>query len=58
MESIFWKDGFNGKAQGGLFFRNTIGKDIEKMQTKIDGNIVGIKIDTNDLTIEFITEKV
>tara|TARA_R110000824_G_C14853786_1_gene640405 strand:- start:82 stop:258 length:177 start_codon:yes stop_codon:yes gene_type:complete len=58
MESIFWKDGFNGDAKGGLFFRNTIGKDIKEMQSKINGNIVGIKIDTNDLTIEFITEKV
>jgi len=57
MEIEFWKDDFEGEAQGGLFFRNSLGKDIAEMQAKISGDIVGIKFDTDSMTLEFITTK-
>ena len=57
MEITFWKDDFEGQAKGGLFFRNSLGEDIAEMQAKITGDIVGIKVDTDSKTLEFITTK-
>jgi len=58
MEDVFWKDGFeDGVAHGGLFVRNSLGKDIAKMQAKISGDIVGIKVDTESWTLEFIVSE-
>ena len=57
MEITFWKDDFEGQAKGGLFFRSNFGKDIAEMQAKIKGDIVGIKVDTDSWTLEFITTK-
>ena len=59
MESVFWKDGFeDGKAHGGLFLRNNLGKEIARLEEASDHkiNIVGIKIDTESWTLEFAVE--
>ena len=49
---IFWKDGFNGKAKGGLHFRSF---ELNKFMTRVesdDEEIVGIRFEGNNC--EFI----
>ena len=56
MESIFWKDGFNGNAEGGIMFRAF---DLVKFVKKVESNdmeVVGIKFDDSN-NIELITHK-
>ena len=56
-EKVFWKDGFEGEAQGGLHFRsfdlNKFIKGIE--ESNIGSEVVGIKFEDNNL--ELITKK-
>ena len=54
-KEIFWKDGFEGKAKGGLMFRSF---DLNKFIKKVEENdeVVGIKFDGNNL--ELITRDV
>jgi len=54
-EQVFWKDGFDGEAKGGLHFRsfdlNQFIKKVEKDGTEV----VGIKFEDNNL--ELIVKK-
>jgi len=48
---VFWKEGFEDNAQGGIFFRSfDLNKFIRKVEE--DGNeVVGIKFDENNLEL-------
>tara|TARA_R100000935_G_scaffold15347_1_gene30601 strand:- start:797 stop:976 length:180 start_codon:yes stop_codon:yes gene_type:complete len=56
-KEVFWKDGFDGEAEGGLIFRSfDLNKFIKKVESSEDGKeVVGIKFDGNNL--ELITKK-
>lgn len=49
-EQVFWKDGFEGEAKGGLMFRsfdlNTFIKKVEESD-----EVVGIKFEGNNLEL-------
>ncbi len=51
-EQIFWKDGFEGNAEGGIHFRafdlNKFIKDLEISQKR---EVVGIKFEGNNLEL-------
>lgn len=48
---VFWKEGFEGDAKGGVFFRSfDLNKFIEKVESS-DEEIVGIKFDGNNLEL-------
>ena len=48
---VFWKDGFTGKAKGGVFFRSfDLSKFLEKIEAG-DEEVVGIKFDGNNLEV-------
>ena len=54
-KQVFWKDGFEGKAKGGLMFRSfDLNKFIRKIEEKQE--VVGIKFEDNNL--ELITREV
>jgi len=52
-EQVFWKDGFDGKAKGGIHFRsfdlNKFIKEVEKSETNEE--VVGIKFEGNNLEL-------
>tara|TARA_Y100001972_G_scaffold64978_1_gene79219 strand:+ start:11644 stop:11829 length:186 start_codon:yes stop_codon:yes gene_type:complete len=49
-EQIFWKDGFEGEAKGGLMFRSfDLNKFIKKVEEKDE--VVGIKFEGNNLEL-------
>ena len=50
-KKVFWKDGFDGEAEGGLHFRSFgLSQFITKVE--IDGTeVVGIKFDDNNLEL-------
>jgi hypothetical protein len=54
-EEIFWKDGFEGEANGGIMFRSF---DLNKFIKKVEENqeVVGIKFEKNN--IQLITKKI
>tara|TARA_B100001939_G_C16612154_1_gene475603 strand:- start:84 stop:284 length:201 start_codon:yes stop_codon:yes gene_type:complete len=41
---IYWVDGFNGKAAGGLFIRNSLVETIKQLEAQ-GKKVVGIKYD-------------
>jgi len=48
---VFWKDGFDGKAEGGFFFRSfDLNKFMEGI-TERGGNVVGIQFTGNNCEI-------
>ena len=48
---VFWKEGFEGEAKGGVFFRSfDLNKFIEKVESS-DEEIVGIKFEGNNLEL-------
>ncbi len=48
---VFWKDGFNGRAEGGFFFRSfDLNKFMEGI-TERGGNVVGIQFTGNNCEI-------
>tara|TARA_R110002050_G_scaffold123275_1_gene241985 strand:+ start:378 stop:557 length:180 start_codon:yes stop_codon:yes gene_type:complete len=56
-KEVFWKDGFDGEAEGGLMFRSF---DLNQFIKKVEASekskeVVGIKFDGNNL--ELITKK-
>tara|TARA_R110000824_G_scaffold110418_2_gene258420 strand:- start:19882 stop:20079 length:198 start_codon:yes stop_codon:yes gene_type:complete len=58
---VFWLDGFDGAARGGLHYRSKIALDIEEVEAKFGVKIVaiGVEPDENNAaswTIEFVTE--
>lgn len=55
-DRIFWKDGFNGEAEGGVYFRVfDLNKFIEKVEIEEGKEVVGIQFEGNNL--ELITKK-
>jgi hypothetical protein len=49
MEGIFWKDGFEGNAKGGLMFRAfDLNKFIDKVQEEHGEEVVGIVFDDSN----------
>ena len=49
-QEIFWKDGFEGDAKGGIMFRSfDLNKFIKKVEE--DQEVVGIKFDGNNLEL-------
>ena len=61
-DKIFWLDGFEGKAQGGLMYRSKTAIDIETVEEKFGVKVVAIKLEPDyesgkaSWTIEYITE--
>ena len=59
---MFWLDGFDGAARGGLHYRSKIAIEIDDVETKFGVNVVAIGLETDtesckaSWTIEFITE--
>jgi len=49
-EQVFWKDGFEGEAKGGLMFRSF---DLNKFIKKVEESeeVVGIKFEGNNLEL-------
>ena len=49
-EQVFWKDGFEGEAKGGLMFRSF---DLNKFIKQIEESdeVVGIKFEGNNLEL-------
>ncbi len=48
---VFWKDGFDGRAEGGFFFRSfDLNKFMEGI-TERGGNVVGIQFTGNNCEI-------
>lgn len=54
-KQIFWKDGFEGEAQGGYYIRNNI-KEFFKVLSDKGLNPVGISFD-GSYNLEIIIEK-
>lgn len=49
-QEVFWKDGFEGNAKGGMMFRSfDLNKFIKKVEE--DQEVVGIKFDGNNLEL-------
>lgn len=49
-QEVFWKDGFEGDAKGGIMFRSfDLNKFIKKVEE--DQEVVGIKFDGNNLEL-------
>jgi hypothetical protein len=52
-KKVFWKDGFDGEAKGGLMFRsfdlNKFIKVVESSDT--GGEVVGLKFEGNNLEL-------
>jgi len=49
-QEVFWKDGFEGNAKGGIMFRSfDLNKFIKKVEE--DQEVVGIKFDGNNLEL-------
>ena len=49
-QEIFWKDGFEGDAKGGIMFRSfDLNKFIKKVEE--DQEVVGIRFDGNNLEL-------
>jgi len=50
-EQVFWKDGFEGKAQGGLFFRSF---ELNKFLRSVEedrGEVVALRFDGNNVEV-------
>ena len=48
---VFWKEGFEGEAKGGMFFRSfDLNKFLEKVESG-DEEVVGIKFEGNNLEL-------
>lgn len=52
-EEIFWKDGFNGNAKGGFYFRSfDLNKFLEKLEVSTEGGeVVGLKFEDNNVEL-------
>ena len=49
-QEVFWKDGFEGNAKGGIMFRSfDLNKFIKKVEE--DQEVVGIRFDGNNLEL-------
>lgn len=55
-EKIFWKDGFDGQALGGIMYRSfDLNQFIEDLEISHNREVVGITFEDNN--IEFIVKK-
>ena len=51
-EKVFWKEGFEGKAKGGLMFRSfDLNKFLQKVENKSGEEVVGFEFDGNNLNV-------
>jgi hypothetical protein len=51
-ERVFWKDGFDGEAVGGIFFRSfDLNKFIKKVEEENGHEVVGVKFEGNNLEL-------
>jgi len=52
-KEVFWKDGFNGECNGGMFFRSfDLNKFIKEVEASENGGeVVGIKFEGNNLEL-------
>ena len=51
-DKVFWKDGFEGNAEGGLFFRSfDLNKFIKKVEVDNGQEVFGIKFEDNNLEL-------
>ena len=54
-EQVFWKDGFEGEGQGGIFVRAVdLKKFMELVEANENGNggeVVGLRFDDNNLEL-------
>ena len=46
---VFWKDGFTGKAKGGVFFRSFDLNKFFQLVEKEEGEVVGIQFEDNNV---------
>ena len=50
-KEVFWKDGFDGEAEGGLMFRSfDLNEFIKKVEER-KGEVIGIKFEGNNLEL-------
>jgi len=56
-KKIFWLDGWEGKAKGGIFYRAFELNKFIKLCEKKEGKIVGIKFDDESNNMELIYEE-
>ena len=50
-ENIFWKDGFEGNAEGGYYFRSF---DLNKFMRKLEADgkeVVGLQFEDNNVNV-------
>ena len=56
-EQVFWKDGFEGECQGGIFVRAVdLKKFMELVESNTNGDggeVVGLRFDDNNLELIF-----
>jgi|TARA_B100000780_G_scaffold272058_1_gene233726 hypothetical protein len=52
-EKIFWKEGFEGKCQGGMMFRSfELNQFIKKVEASDEGGeVIGMKFEDNNLEL-------
>ena len=51
-DQVFWKDGFDGEAKGGLHFRSfDLNQFIKKVEVDNGHEVVGIKFEDNNLEL-------
>jgi hypothetical protein len=51
-QKVFWKDGFDGKALGGIMFRSfDLNKFLKKIEIDNGHEVVGIQFDGNNLEV-------
>lgn len=49
---IFWKDKFEGKAKGGIFYRAfELNQFLRKLELEENMNVIGLRFDENNLEI-------
>tara|TARA_B110000285_G_scaffold234734_1_gene312760 strand:- start:76 stop:252 length:177 start_codon:yes stop_codon:yes gene_type:complete len=49
---VFWKDGFDGEAKGGIMFRSfDLNQFIKKVEEENGQEVVGIKFEGNNLEV-------
>ena len=49
---VFWKEGFEGKAKGGLMFRSfDLKKFFDKIENEMGEEVVGVEFEGNNLNV-------
>ena len=51
-KNVFWKEGYDGAAKGGIFFRSyNLNKFLTLLELEKNEEIVGIRFDENNIEI-------